>query len=65
MVSQSIEFQILGKNILATLYKTGHPSIQLTGSSTVMADGLPIARVGDNIACLSKNATGSSDVIAN
>lgn len=43
----------------------GHTSVQLTGSPDVIVNSQPIARVGDDIACGSKNAQGSTDVSVN
>lgn len=41
-----------------------HGSVQASGSSSVNANGMPLARIGDSIACGSSNATGSGNVIA-
>ncbi len=41
-----------------------HDSIQSTGSKTVFVNGKPLARVGDKIACGSKNQNGSPNVNA-
>ena len=38
-----------------------HDSTQASGSGTVFANGLPVARVGDSIACGSSNQTGSGN----
>lgn len=38
-----------------------HSSTQASGSGTVFANGLPVARVGDSIACGSSNQTGSGN----
>jgi uncharacterized Zn-binding protein involved in type VI secretion len=44
----------------------GHPfSTQATGSPNVYANGYAIARVGDTIACGSRNAQGSNNVFIN
>lgn len=43
---------------------TPHGSSQGSGSSTVFVNGMPLARVGDNVACGSSNATGSGNVFA-
>lgn len=42
-----------------------HGSIQASGSPNVITNGVPQARIGDNVACGSSNATGSSNVIVN
>lgn len=41
-----------------------HQSTQASGSRTVIYNSLPLARVGDSIACGSSNATGSNNHIA-
>jgi len=41
-----------------------HSSVQATGSTTVFVNGKPLARIGDDVACGSKNATGSPNVFA-
>lgn len=41
-----------------------HPSNLATGSPTVYANGLPVGRVTDQVACGSVAVTGSSDVFA-
>ena len=43
---------------------TCHTSTQASGSRTVIYNSLPLARVGDHIACGSSNATGSHNHIA-
>lgn len=42
-----------------------HSSVQQNGSPNIFVNMLELARVGDNIACGSLNATGSPNVIAN
>ncbi|MCX8016447.1 MULTISPECIES: PAAR domain-containing protein [Tepidimonas] len=41
-----------------------HASVLAQGSSTVFAEGQPIGRVGDPVACGSTVAAGSPDVFA-
>ena len=41
-----------------------HGSIQAGGSGTVFVNGLPLARIGDPVACGSACATGSPNVFA-
>lgn len=41
-----------------------HGSVQATGAPTVRVNGIPLARVGDQIACGSINAQGSPNVFA-
>lgn len=41
-----------------------HGSVLAMGSSTVFANGRPVARIGDPVACGSLAATGSPNVIA-
>lgn len=41
-----------------------HGAVQQTGSSTVFANGLALARVGDGVSCGSRNQTGSANVTA-
>lgn len=40
-----------------------HTGSQSTGSTTVFADGLAVARIGDSISCGDSVAEGSDDVI--
>ncbi|MCY1283156.1 PAAR motif protein [compost metagenome] len=41
-----------------------HASVLAEGSSTVFANGKPLARIGDPVACGSSVATGSANVFA-
>lgn len=41
-----------------------HDSSQASGSGSVSVNGMPMARVGDSIACGSSNASGSGNVSA-
>lgn len=41
-----------------------HDAVVAIGSSTVYVNGLPVARDGDQLSCLSKVANGSLNVIA-
>lgn len=42
-----------------------HASVQASGSPDVCVNGRPWARVGDAVACGSRNATGSPNVTLN
>lgn len=41
-----------------------HAGVEATGSGTVLVNGKPLARVGDQVDCGSTCATGSPNVIA-
>lgn len=41
-----------------------HDSVQGSGADYISIEGSPVARVGDDVACGSKNATGSDFVFA-
>lgn len=49
----------------AWAFHKGHNSVQLSGSPDVYVNNQPLARVGDEIACGSRNAQGSTDVSVN